>query len=178
MNGHWVLVHLYDHEFWPTSTYSHQIPPAPFSRMLLCPCHIQTLWCYQFETAYQLVLQSRQSPQVGFAPFFPFNNFFCHFSRFSFLHYSDKWDFCFMDDFDDFTAYFPSVYYFGNLFTVCLLKSLLIHFPLVFYLNIRICFKKNSHQLSDSSFHCDYHIEEICMTSIFIFSIFMFLFEI
>ena len=52
---------------WPwTLTYwyhPHQIPSAPFSGILVCPHHTQTHWhvCHQFDMAYQLVLQSRQS---------------------------------------------------------------------------------------------------------------------
>ena len=39
------MVHLCKHELWSTNTYSHQILPATFSVMLVCPHHIQTLWC-------------------------------------------------------------------------------------------------------------------------------------
>ena len=61
---------LYGHKLWPTSNHSHSIPLAPFPAMLVCLHYSHTPWCHptphhfccQFEIAYQLILQSWQSP--------------------------------------------------------------------------------------------------------------------
>ena len=69
INGHqstYTVVNL-----WPTSTHPHPIQSAPSPGMLVGPCHSQTPWCNpnhvcrQFEMAYQLLLQSWQSPGIN-----------------------------------------------------------------------------------------------------------------
>ena len=59
------------HKLRPTSTYAHPIPSAHFPGMLVHACHSQTPWCHpdhvcrQFEMAYQLVHQARDSLPVS-----------------------------------------------------------------------------------------------------------------
>ena len=65
-----MLVHLYDRELWPTSIYSNHIPQAPFLECSTRIIHKLTEatpdhTCRQFEMAYQLVLQSRQSTGIN-----------------------------------------------------------------------------------------------------------------
>ena len=67
----WTPVHLQGRELWPASTHTAPIPSVPFPGMLVCPSHSQTPWfhspdiCCQYKMAYQLVLQSRQSPGIN-----------------------------------------------------------------------------------------------------------------